>query len=94
MCQLRKVFQIFLVLGLNKLSLGLHKHWLPNQEWHSENNWIEGRVPDLESHIIFPLEMRQVAGLPIVGDLKLSEIDLPADGALVLAKNGTLQVKI
>lgn len=94
MCQWRKVLRIFLLLGLNKLSRGLKKHWLPNQEWNCENNWIERRVPDLDSHIIFPLEMRHIAGLPVEGDLRFSEIDLPADGALVLAKNGALKVNI
>ncbi|XP_033216556.1 protein amnionless-like isoform X2 [Belonocnema kinseyi] len=92
MCQLKKVLRIFLLLGLNELSQGLKKHWLPNQEWNCENNWIDGRVPDMDSHVIFPLEMRHIAGVPVEGDLRLSKIDLPTDGALVLAKNGALKI--
>ncbi|XP_051155564.1 protein amnionless [Leptopilina boulardi] len=85
-------FLIIFYMSLNNFSLGLNKHWLPNQEWNSENNWIEGRIPDWDSHIIFPLEMRHVAGLPPEGDLRMSTINLPADGALILPKNGKLQI--
>ena len=74
-------------------SSGLYKHWLPNQEWNSEENWVEGHVPELDSNIIFPLEMRHVVGLPIKGDLQLSKIKLPVNGALVLAEKGSLQVQ-
>lgn len=81
-------------MSLNNFSLGLNKHWLPNQEWSNGNNWMEGRIPDLDSHIIFPLEMRHVVGLPPEGHLRMSAINLPADGALLLPKTGGLQVII
>ncbi|XP_043468666.1 protein amnionless [Leptopilina heterotoma] len=87
-----KILLCLLFIGVNKFSLGLNKHWLPNQEWNSEYNWAEGRVPDLGSHIIFPLEMRNVVGLPPEGELRMSTINLPADGVLILAKNGGLQI--
>lgn len=84
-------FQSLLII---KVVLGVEKHWLPNLEWETAENWIGKRIPELDSYVTFPLDMRHAVGIGKSIDLRLSGIDLPRSGSLVLPSNGKLQVGI
>ncbi|XP_012241714.1 protein amnionless-like [Bombus impatiens] len=75
-----------------KVVLGVEKHWLPNLEWETAENWIGKRIPELDSYVTFPLDMRHAVGIGKSIDLRLSGIDLPRSGSLVLPRNGKLQL--
>ncbi|XP_015605571.1 protein amnionless-like [Cephus cinctus] len=84
-----------LVLVLHPyLVQSLEKYWLPDLEWQTAGNWEEGHVPEEDSHVIFPEEMRHAAGFPIRGDFRLSDVHLPRDGSLVLPAKGKLELSI
>ncbi|XP_032677849.1 protein amnionless-like [Odontomachus brunneus] len=74
-------------------TVALEKHWLPDLEWQTASNWADGRVPEIDSHVIFPEQTRHavgIAGYP--RDFRLSALDLPRQGSLVLPRNGKLQL--
>ncbi|CAK9801177.1 Protein amnionless [Anthophora quadrimaculata] len=85
-----KIWMIFVLVI--RVSYCVEKFWLPNLEWERVENWVEKRVPNLDSRVIFPLQMRHAAGLPKSRNLRLSGIDLPRSGALILPRNGNLQL--
>lgn len=82
---------IFFALTL-KSSICVEKYWLPNLEWETGENWIGGRIPELDSYVTFPLDMRHAVGIGKSENLRLSGIDLARTGSLVLSRNGRLQV--
>lgn len=69
------------------------KLWLPNLEWEVADNWQGSQVPDANSRIKFPVEMRHTVGLPF-GTFKFSGIDLSRDGSLAFNKNSRIEVDI
>ncbi|XP_020279310.1 protein amnionless-like [Pseudomyrmex gracilis] len=81
---------VLCVILISGYSAAIEKHWLPDLEWQTASNWADGLVPEIDNHIIFPLLTRHAVG--IAGDLRLSEIDLPGQGSLVLPRNGKLQL--
>ncbi|PBC34785.1 Protein amnionless [Apis cerana cerana] len=82
---------IFFALTL-KSSICVEKYWLPNLEWETAENWIGGRIPELDSYVTFPLDMRHAVGIGKSENLRLSGIDLARTGSLVLSRNGRLQL--
>ncbi|XP_034188150.2 uncharacterized protein LOC117607949 [Osmia lignaria lignaria] len=86
-------FEILLLFISTKVSFGIEKYWLPNLEWETASNWVENRVPEIDSRVIFPLEMRHAAGLSTSKDLRFSGIDLSRSGSLALPRNGNLQLR-
>jgi len=70
------------------------KHWLPDLEWHTARNWADNRLPKVDNRVIFPQQTRHAVGIAERGNLRLSEIDLPRQGLLVLPRNGKVQVKV
>lgn len=83
---------VLCVILISGYSAAIEKHWLPDLEWQTASNWADGLVPEIDSHIIFPQLTRHAVG--IASDLRLSEIDLPVQGSLVLPRNGKLQVRL
>lgn len=83
-------WQIALFLLLNDYTRAFEKHWIVDLEWQTKANW--DHLPEIDGHVIFPLETRHVVGLPKNADLRLSKIDLPREGSLVLFKDGKLQL--
>lgn len=86
-----KCLQIVFFLSLNKLIFAIEKQWIVDFEWQNEKNW--DHIPKIDGHVIFPLETRHAVGLSKSVDLKLSKIDLPREGSLVLFRNGKLEVR-
>ncbi|KAK2585029.1 hypothetical protein KPH14_008553 [Odynerus spinipes] len=82
--------QIVFFLTLNKKTVGFEKQWIVDLEWQTQANW--DRPPEMDGHVIFPLETRHVVGLPKNIDLRLSKIDLPREGSLVLFRDGKLEL--
>jgi len=81
------------VILISKCSTAVfEKHWLPDLEWQTANNWADGHIPEIDSHVIFPEQTRHAVGIA-ASDLRLSEIDLSRQGLLVLPRNGKLQVR-
>jgi len=74
-------------------SAALQKHWLPDLEWQTASNWANGRVPEIDNRVIFPQQTRHAVGIAAADDLRLSGIDLPRQGSLVLPRNGKVQVR-
>ncbi|KAG8040129.1 hypothetical protein G9C98_000699 [Cotesia typhae] len=72
--------------------VGEKKYWLPELEWSSGNNWMNGIKPESNSRVVFPLEIYHSVGLPGNSDLQLSGIELSRDGSLLLSRDGTLQI--
>lgn len=71
--------------------VGQKKKWLPDLEWSTKDNWFDNKIPLSNSRVLFPVAMFHSVGLP-TGKLEISAIELPRDGALLLAKNGNLAV--
>lgn len=88
--KIRAFFQFLLIVA--KAACGVEKHWLPDLEWETAENWVGKRIPELDSHVTFPLDMRHAAGIGRLNDLRLSGIDLARSGILALPRNGRLQV--
>ncbi|EFN80333.1 Amnionless protein [Harpegnathos saltator] len=72
-------------------AVALEKHWLPDLEWQTAGNWEDGRVPETDSRVTFPEQTRHAVGIAGPGDLRLSALDLPRQGSLVLPRNNKLQ---
>ncbi|KYM93910.1 PREDICTED: uncharacterized protein LOC108781779 [Cyphomyrmex costatus] len=68
------------------------KYWLPDLEWRTASNWANNRVPEIDDHVIFPQQTRHAIGIFETDNLRLSGIDLPRQGLLVLPRNGKLQL--
>ncbi|XP_078033099.1 protein amnionless [Augochlora pura] len=83
---------LLVLVHVVKVTFGVEKVWLPDLEWQTAKNWMDNRVPDTDSHVIFPLETRHAVGMPKNGGAILSGIDLSRSGSLVLPRNGTLQL--
>ncbi|XP_011638792.1 uncharacterized protein LOC105428278 [Pogonomyrmex barbatus] len=83
---------VLCVILISRCSAIFEKHWLPDLEWRTASNWADNRVPETDSRVIFPQQTRHAVGIAGVGDLRLSEIDLPRQGLLVLPRNGKLQL--
>lgn len=83
--------QIVFLLSSNKFIFAVEKQWIVDFEWKNEQNW--DRLPEIDGHVIFPLETRHAVGLAKSVDLKLSKIDLPREGSLVLFRDGKLEVR-
>ncbi|KAL0125777.1 hypothetical protein PUN28_004677 [Cardiocondyla obscurior] len=77
---------------ISKCSAVFEKYWLPDLEWHTANNWADGRIPETDNRVIFPQQTRHAVGITEGENLRLSEIDLPRQGLLVLPRNGKLQL--
>lgn len=84
------VLCVILIFEYN--TVALEKHWLPDLEWQTASNWADGRVPEIDSHVIFPEQTRHAVGIAGPRDFRLSALDLPRQGSLVLPRNGKLQV--
>ncbi|XP_011161778.1 protein amnionless-like [Solenopsis invicta] len=95
---LYKIVLYLLALLVSRCSTIFEKHWLPDLEWRTESNWADGRVPKIDSRVIFPLQTRHAVGIteiPFISEIsgfRLSGIDLPRQGFLVLARNGKLEL--
>lgn len=85
---------ILCIILLSKYSAAFEKHWLPDLEWQTANNWVDGRIPEIDNRVIFPQQTRHAVGVAATDNLRLSGIDLPRQGLLVLSRNGKLQVRI
>ncbi|XP_036149224.1 protein amnionless [Monomorium pharaonis] len=83
---------VLCVILISRCSAFFEKHWLPDLEWRTASNWADGRVPEIDSHVIFPQQTRHAVGVGETHDLRLSGIDLPRQGFLVLARNGNLKL--
>ncbi|XP_066591444.1 protein amnionless [Prorops nasuta] len=81
-----------LSVSLLQTTSALEKYWLPDLEWSTKSNWVNGLVPETDSKVIFPLETRHAVGIGKNANLRLSEIHLPREGSLALANNGKLQL--
>lgn len=81
-----------IILTSGGYTAALEKHWLPDLEWQTASNWADGRVPETDNRVIFPQQTRHAVGIIRSDNLRLSEIDLPRQGLLVLPRNGKLQV--
>nr|KAF7429281.1 hypothetical protein H0235_005679 [Vespula pensylvanica] len=77
------------MFGLGKRMIEEEDTWIVDFEWQNEKNW--DYIPKIDGHVIFPLETRHAVGLSKSVDLKLSKIDLPREGSLVLFRNGKLK---
>lgn len=73
--------------------VGEVKYWLPNLDWATPNNWVNDIKPDVNSRVVFPLEIHHSVGLPSNSLLQLTGIELPRDGSILLSRNGNLEVK-
>lgn len=80
------------VILISGCSAVFEKHWLPDLEWRTASNWADGRVPETDGRVIFPQQTRHAVGIAGTDNLRLSEIDLPRQGLLVLPRNGELQL--
>lgn len=85
---------VLCVILISRCSAIFEKHWLPDLEWRTASNWADGRVPEIDSRVIFPQQTRHAVGITGGDKLRLSGIDLPRQGLLVLPKNGELQVRL
>ncbi|XP_011872566.1 PREDICTED: uncharacterized protein LOC105564646 [Vollenhovia emeryi] len=83
---------VLCVILLSRCSAVFEKHWLPDLEWQTASNWADGRVPEIDSRVIFPQQTRHAVGITGADNLRLSEIDLPRQGLLILPRNGKLQL--
>lgn len=83
---------ILCIILLSKYSAAFEKHWLPDLEWQTANNWVDGRIPEIDNRVIFPQQTRHAVGVAATDNLRLSGIDLPRQGLLVLSRNGKLQL--
>lgn len=85
---------VFCVILISEYSAAVfEKYWLPDLEWQTASNWADGHIPEIDNHIIFPEQTRHAVSVAPSSDLRLSEIDLPRQGLLVLPRNGKLQVR-
>jgi hypothetical protein len=75
-------------------SAALQKYWLPDLEWQTASNWADGRAPQIDNRVIFSQQTRHAVGIAAADDLRLSGIDLPRQGSLVLPRNGKVQVRM
>ncbi|XP_024871634.1 protein amnionless-like [Temnothorax curvispinosus] len=83
---------VLCVILISRCSTAFEKYWLPDLEWRTASNWADGRVPEIDSRVIFPQQTRHAVGIAGADNLRLSEIDLPRQGLLVLPRNGQLQL--
>lgn len=84
---------VLCIILISKYSAAFEKHWLPDLEWQTANNWVDGRIPEIDSRVIFPQQTRHAVGIASADNLRLSGIDLSSQGFLVLPRNGKLQVR-
>lgn len=89
-CQIH-YFAILLIFTI-KSSVSFEKYWLPDLEWQTAKNWMDNRLPEVDNHVIFPLETRHAVGMANSGDFRLAGIDLARTGSLILPRDGNLQV--
>ncbi|XP_014469421.1 PREDICTED: protein amnionless-like [Dinoponera quadriceps] len=89
---LSRELALCVILALSGYTVALEKYWLPDLEWQTASNWADGRVPEIDSHVIFPEETRHAVGIAEPADLRLSALDLSRQGSLVLPRNGKLQL--
>ncbi|XP_076645037.1 protein amnionless [Halictus rubicundus] len=85
--------QGILIVLVIRVSFGVEKTWLPDVEWQTAKNWVENKIPEVDSHVIFPLETRHAVGMAKSGDANLAGIDLARSGSLVLPRDGKLHLK-
>lgn len=83
---------VLCIILISKYSAAFEKHWLPDLEWQTANNWVDGRIPEIDSRVIFPQQTRHAVGIASADNLRLSGIDLSSQGFLVLPRNGKLQL--
>ncbi|KAG5311069.1 AMNLS protein, partial [Acromyrmex insinuator] len=85
------VLCVILISRCSALFIG-QKYWLPDLEWRTASNWANNRIPEIDSHVIFPHQTRHAVGISGMDNLRLSGIDLPWQGLLVLPRDGKLQL--
>ncbi|XP_034937825.1 protein amnionless [Chelonus insularis] len=83
--------QLILTDKCTSWRIGQTKKWLPDLEWSTSQNWEDNSFPESKSRISFPLELFHSVGLPS-DNLLVSGIELPRDGGLLLARDGSLQL--
>ncbi|XP_076164146.1 protein amnionless [Ptiloglossa arizonensis] len=81
----------FLVL-VTKVSVGVERYWLPDLEWQTAENWMDNRVPLVNSHVVFPLDTNHAVGMASFGNFKFTGIELARTGSLILPRNGNIQL--
>ncbi|XP_057336489.1 protein amnionless-like [Microplitis mediator] len=74
--------------------VGEIKYWLPNLDWATPSNWVNDIKPDVNSRVVFPLEIHHSVGLPSNSLLQLAGIELPRDGSILLSRNGNLELSV
>jgi len=84
---------VLYIILTSAYSAALQKHWLPDLEWQTASNWADSHVPQMDNRVIFPQQTRHAVGIAVADDLRLSGIDLPRQGSLVLPRNGKVQVR-
>lgn len=92
-CLLYREIMLCVIL-ISRYSVGFEKHWLPDFEWYTASNWMDDHIPEIDSRVIFPQQIRHAVGMAKSANLRLSEIDLSRQGLLVLPRNGKIQVRI
>ncbi|XP_029154931.1 protein amnionless [Nylanderia fulva] len=88
----RKIDVLCVIILISKYSSAFEKHWLPDLEWQTVNNWMDNRIPEIDNRVIFPRQTRHAVGIAVADNLRLSGIDLSNQGLLVLPRNGKLQL--
>ncbi|XP_076624350.1 protein amnionless [Colletes latitarsis] len=87
-------FEILTFFALvTRLTFGVEKFWLPDLQWQTPRNWMDNKVPEIDSHVVFPLETRHVVGMPESRDFRLTGIDLARFGSLILPRDGKLELR-
>ena len=83
---------LVLFMFATKWSFCVEKYWLPDLEWRTAKNWVDDRMPEIDSHVVFPLQTRHAVGMANSGDFRLAGIDLARSGSLILPRDGNLQL--
>ncbi|XP_012279780.1 protein amnionless [Orussus abietinus] len=86
------LFSLAAIFWKLELAGAIEKFWLPDLEWQTRENWENGLLPEVDSRVVFPEEMRLAVGLPKWSSVNFAEVDLPRDGSLALSMNGKLQI--
>ncbi|KAG7187993.1 hypothetical protein KM043_013949 [Ampulex compressa] len=86
------VFGLVFALGLLGFAAASEKRWVADTEWNTASNWLDSRLPDFGSHVVFPLDTRHAVGIASSAELSLSRLDLFREGSLVLPSSGRIQL--
>jgi protein amnionless len=65
------------------------KQWIPNLNYDNSENWLDNKVPDLGSDLIYPRHLYALTTLP----KQVGNLNLPLNGGFLLATNGEIVVR-